>query len=55
MHSRFSLKGYNFIIEGASFQKIGILGLVLTQVALSIMLEIDQPPIALAHTLCDKK
>jgi hypothetical protein len=26
-----------------------------SQFALGIVLEIDQPPIALAHTFCDKK
>jgi hypothetical protein len=42
-------------MENKIYQKIGILGSALIQVTLRIMLKIDQPPIALAHTLYNKE
>jgi hypothetical protein len=55
MHTRFQFGGYNLKIDNTIYQKNGILGLALIQVALRIVLEIDQPPIALAHTLYNKE
>jgi hypothetical protein len=45
----------NLKIQGVDFQKIGVWGLALVQVALGIVLEIDQPSIALAQKLCAKE
>jgi hypothetical protein len=54
-HLIFLFGNDNLKIQGAGFQKIGVLGLVLAQVALGIVLEIDQPSITLAHKLCGKE
>ncbi len=51
----FQFGDYNLRIEGVSYQKIGIMGLALIQVALGIVLKIDQSPIVQIHTLCDKE
>ncbi len=55
MHMRFQFGHYNLRIEGVSYQKIGIMGLALSQVTLRIVLKIDESPIVLAHTLCGKE
>jgi len=52
---RFQFGDYNLRIEGVSYQKIGIMGLALSQVTLRIVLKIDQSPIVLVHTLCGKE
>jgi hypothetical protein len=41
MHLRFLFGNDNLKIQGARFQKIGVLALALVQVALRIVLEID--------------
>jgi len=51
----FQFGDYNLRNESAGYQKIGIMGLALVQVVLEIVLKIDQSPIALAHTLCNKE
>jgi hypothetical protein len=38
---RFQFGDYNLRIEGVSYQKIGIMGLALSQVTLRIVLKID--------------
>jgi len=55
MHMGFQFRDYNLRIEGVSYQKIGIMGLALIQVALGIVLKIDQSPIVQIHTLCSKE
>jgi hypothetical protein len=55
MHLRFLFGNDNLKIQGVGFQKIGVLGLVLMQVTLGIVLEIDEPSIALTHRLCAKE
>jgi hypothetical protein len=55
MHLRFLFGNDKLKIQCESFQKTGVLGLALVQVALGILLEIDQPSIALAHKLCAKE
>jgi hypothetical protein len=51
----FQFGDYNLKNESASYLKFGVMGLVLTQVVLGIVLKIDQSPIVLAHTLCNKE
>jgi hypothetical protein len=51
----FQFGDYNLRNESAGYQKIGIMGLALVQVVLEIVLKIDQSPIVLAHTLCNKE
>jgi hypothetical protein len=52
---RFLFGDYNLRNESASYQKIGIMGSVLTQVVLRIVLKNDQSPIVLACTLWGKE
>jgi hypothetical protein len=51
----FQFGDYNLRNESASYQKIGIMGLALAQVVLESVLKIDQSPIVLTHTLCNKE
>jgi hypothetical protein len=54
-HLRYLFGNDNLKIQGASFQKIRVWGLAPIQVALEIVLKIDQPSIALAHMLSTKE
>lgn len=50
----FQFGDYNLRIEGVSYQKIGIMGLVLVQITLRIVLKIYQSTIVLACTLWER-